>query len=354
MGDYEDENEYSVKKMMEYEDRFKEGKSVLSAQDVFDGVKIEISRVFDTRFQIVHALKMGGHYELGPQKQKAKEKRMMQGGAKDQFLYEFTASYLHGNFVFVGRIDTQDRMMGRFHHNYNKRFNYKIMGQTIEEHSAAIIEGSFRPTSDSVISVKAINWTQFNAAYMQMVNPYISLGCELQYNSKTQWAINEFSLRYQPAFVKKNPFIGFPAQYGQGKIQIVPSDVYVLSVGTSKGKKVIGPSIQGESYSLAKNVFRNIGSVSFGFAHMVNERCQMASLIKFAKIGQDKWSSSLKVGIDYSVPMLCSFKSQINANGTVTTTLDDTISQNARYAVAAKINYFKSIYKFGISINIFT
>ena len=66
----------------------------MDTQELFDGFKIDFSKSFET-FQVAHSLKMGGHYEMGPQKQKAKQMASLQGGAKDQYLYELTATYAH-------------------------------------------------------------------------------------------------------------------------------------------------------------------------------------------------------------------------------------------------------------------
>ena len=48
----------------------------------------------------------------------------------------------------IGRIDTQDRMMGRFQHTVNKWFNYKLMGQVIQNQTflkkASYITNFFR------------------------------------------------------------------------------------------------------------------------------------------------------------------------------------------------------------------
>ena len=61
-------------------------------------MKLEVTKGFDNKFQVSHAVKMGGHYELGPQKQRAKERSRLQGGSKDQFLYEFTTTYVNTNY----------------------------------------------------------------------------------------------------------------------------------------------------------------------------------------------------------------------------------------------------------------
>jgi len=342
------DSRYPSKKLVEFEDRFKEGKRVLNLQELFDGVKIEVMKPYET-FQLQHAFKMGGHYEMGPQKQKAKEAARLHGGSKDQYLYELSATYVHlaTKILLMGRIDTHDRMMGRFHHPINNWLTYKLMGQTIEEHSAGIAEATIRPADETVISLKTVNLQQHTAGYMQKILPTLVMGTELNYNSKNGWIQSDFTIRYQPFLTPYHLLMGFPGQEINPTLQ--PVELLVATLFTAKSKKVVGASAEdSDQWSIPYSIYRNIGGFSVGYFKRMTMRICFASSVKFEKINPGKWDSSLRIGMDYLFPLF-SYRAQINSKGTVSSYYEDAIEQ-FKLSFSGKINYFKSIYKFGFGV----
>ena len=169
----------------------------------------------------------------------------------------------------------------------------------------------------------------------------------MHYNTKNKWINSNFALRYVPSLFSWNFFEGF--ENVPKKPSLVAHEAFVATLFTAESKKIVGSPDLGENWSNLYSAYRNIGALSFGYFNRLNNRICFATFLKYKKSTSEKWDSEFKLGMDFLFPLF-TFRALVNSSGTVSSFFEDLTNEGGKLSFSAKVNYFKSVYKFGFGL----